>query len=73
MAAQTELQACEAHLAEKERELGRFRDHAIRHGLALRCEALAQCGRIWNEMGNRALSALEEMQNKPKPLNGNRK
>ena len=58
-AAQTELQACESHLAENERELERHRIHAIRHGLKLRCEALVQCGWVWGEMGRRALSMLE--------------
>ncbi|KAF8510117.1 hypothetical protein BU17DRAFT_12642, partial [Hysterangium stoloniferum] len=43
-AVQMELQACESHLAEKERELENFRRQGIRQGLKLRCQALIQCG-----------------------------
>ncbi|KAF8509481.1 hypothetical protein JB92DRAFT_2946120 [Gautieria morchelliformis] len=59
--AQTELQACESHLAESERELERHRLLAIGQGLKLRCEALVQCGRVWGEMGRRALSMVDEL------------
>ena len=58
-AAQTELQACEAHLATKERELDVFRIAAIRSGLQLRCQAMVECGWAWGEMGKEGLRALE--------------
>ena len=69
-AAQTELQACESHLADNERELEKHRIHAIRQGLKLRCEALIQCGRVWGEMGRRALSMIEDLKSVPSPANG---
>ncbi|KAF8576735.1 hypothetical protein K439DRAFT_1418705 [Ramaria rubella] len=68
--AQAELQACEAHLADQERELERVRIHAISHGLKLRCDALVRCGWVWGEMGRRALSMLGELNNTPPPENG---
>lgn len=68
--AQTELQACESYLAERERQLERHRIHAIRHGLKLRCEALVQCGWMWGEMGRRALSMIENLKDVPLPTNG---
>ncbi|TFK63176.1 hypothetical protein BDN72DRAFT_872367 [Pluteus cervinus] len=43
-AAQSELQACEAHLAEKERELDALRTSAVRDGLSARCRAMIECG-----------------------------
>ena len=58
-AAQTELQACEAHLATKERELDVFRVAAIRSGLQLRCRAMFECGWAWGEMGKEGLRSLE--------------
>lgn len=58
-AAQTELQACEAHLANKERELEAFRTATIRSGLQARCRALAECGWAWGEMGKEGLRALD--------------
>ena len=58
-AAQTELQACEAHLANKERELEAFRTATIRSGLQVRCKALIECGWTWGEMGKEGLKALE--------------
>ncbi|KAH8105173.1 hypothetical protein BXZ70DRAFT_1042691 [Cristinia sonorae] len=57
-AAQTELQACEAHLANKERELEAFRTATIRSGLQARCQALADCGWTWGEMGKEGINAL---------------
>ncbi|KAJ7026940.1 hypothetical protein C8F04DRAFT_883839, partial [Mycena alexandri] len=44
VAAQTELQACEAHLAAKESVLAERRAALVREGLAGRCRALAECG-----------------------------
>lgn len=49
--AQSELQACEAHLAEKERLLTVKREAVITEGLALRCQSLVECGRTWIEAG----------------------
>ncbi|KAF7305238.1 hypothetical protein HMN09_00774500 [Mycena chlorophos] len=51
VAAQTELQACEAHLAAKEAELEVRRAALVRDGLAGRCRALAECGSRWQEAG----------------------
>jgi len=58
-AAQTELQACEQHLAMKERELENLRSSAIKTGLEARCKALVECGWTWGEMGKEGLRALE--------------
>ncbi|KAJ7609657.1 hypothetical protein FB45DRAFT_982388 [Roridomyces roridus] len=57
-AAQTELQACEAHLATKELELRVHRSALVSEGLAQRCHALAECGQRWSEAGRRAVLAL---------------
>ncbi|KAF7329518.1 hypothetical protein MKEN_00214300 [Mycena kentingensis (nom. inval.)] len=51
VAAQTELQACEAHLAAKEAELEVRRAALVREGLAGRCRALAECGARWQDAG----------------------
>ncbi|KAI0338781.1 hypothetical protein BDW22DRAFT_1432302 [Trametopsis cervina] len=66
--AQSELQACEAHLAAKERELDVMRNVAIKSGLSARCKALVECGWTWGEMGKEGLRALESMEG---PSNGN--
>ncbi|KAH9841142.1 uncharacterized protein C8Q71DRAFT_743663 [Rhodofomes roseus] len=58
-AAQTELQACEAHLAKKERELEEMRVRAITVGLQARCKAMVECGWVWGEMGKEGLRALD--------------
>ena len=58
-AAQTELQACEAHLAIKERELDEMRVSTIRTGLQFRCKAMVECGWVWGEMGKEGLRALD--------------
>jgi hypothetical protein len=58
-AAQAELQACEAHLATKEKELDELRISAIRRGLEARCKAMVECGWNWGEMGKEGLRALE--------------
>ncbi|THH27585.1 hypothetical protein EUX98_g6606 [Antrodiella citrinella] len=58
-AAQTELQACEAHLANKERELDAFRTATIRSGLQARCRALVECGWAWGEMGKEGIRSLD--------------
>ena len=57
--AQAELQACEAHLAEKEQQLSAFRAHTIRSGLEARCKAMVECGWVWGEMGKEGMRALE--------------
>lgn len=60
--AQSELQACEAHLAAKERELDVMRNVAIKSGLSARCKALVECGWSWGEMGKEGLRALESLE-----------
>ncbi|KAF8879580.1 hypothetical protein BD779DRAFT_1146481 [Infundibulicybe gibba] len=57
-AAQSELQACETHLASKERELDTRRASAVREGLNVRCKAMMECGWVWTEMGKEGLRAL---------------
>ncbi|KAL5492714.1 hypothetical protein ACEPAI_4161 [Sanghuangporus weigelae] len=57
--AQTELQACETHLTEKERILAQMRESCITGGLKMRCRALAECGSKWSEVGKIGLQALE--------------
>ncbi|KAK0184369.1 hypothetical protein F5146DRAFT_1075385 [Armillaria mellea] len=58
--AQAELQACEAHLAMKEKELDVKRFGAVRDGLAVRSKALADCGWRWVEIGKQVDSVLNE-------------
>ena len=58
-AAQSQLQACEAHLAAKEKELDELRISAVRRGLEARCKAMVECGWNWGEMGKEGLRALE--------------
>lgn len=58
-AAQSELQACEAHLAAKEKELDELRVSAVQRGLEARCKAMVECGWNWGEMGREGLRALE--------------
>ena len=60
--AQSELQACEAHLAERERELADLRAHVIHRGLLNRCQALMNCGTSLNEMGKDGVRALQALQ-----------
>ena len=60
--AQAELQACEAHLANKEEELERIRVSAVVGGLHRRCKALVECGWMWGEKGKEALRVLEMSQ-----------
>lgn len=60
--AQAELQACESHLAAKERELDELRVSAMRRGLEGRCKAMVECGWAWGEMGKEGLRALEGVQ-----------
>lgn len=57
--AQAELQACELHLAAKEKELESTREEAIKKGLEKRLKALISCGWAWGERGKQALRALE--------------
>ncbi|KAL5536628.1 hypothetical protein ACEPAF_451 [Sanghuangporus sanghuang] len=57
--AQSELQACETHLTEKERILAQMRESCIAGGLKMRCRALAECGSKWSEVGKIGLQALE--------------
>jgi hypothetical protein len=56
--AQAELQACEAHLVTKERELDARRISIARDGLGARCRALVDCGWVWGELGKQGLKAL---------------
>ncbi|KAF8152179.1 hypothetical protein B0H34DRAFT_664105 [Crassisporium funariophilum] len=62
-AAQSELQACEAHLAAKERELEVKRSVAVRDGLGARARAMIDCGWAWGEIGQETLRALESLGN----------
>jgi hypothetical protein len=57
--AQAELQACELHLATKEKELESTREEAIKKGLEGRLKALVSCGWAWGERGKQALRALD--------------
>ncbi|TDL24356.1 hypothetical protein BD410DRAFT_719841 [Rickenella mellea] len=59
--AQSELQACETHLASRERDLQALRALALSRGLKGRCTAMSECGWQWNEAGKEGLRALEEM------------
>ncbi|KAJ8689579.1 hypothetical protein PTI98_012470 [Pleurotus ostreatus] len=59
-AAQAELQACEAHLTAKERELEKRRGDVVEQALMGRCRGIVECGQIWVERGQRALSVLEQ-------------
>ena len=61
-AAQAELQACETHLAEKEKELDQLRVSTVQHGLEARCKAMVECGWNWGEMGKEGLRALEGLE-----------
>ena len=69
-AAQSELQACEAHLASKERELAAMRTAAVRRGLTVRCTALAECGQTWTAMGTEALRSLGTLEGDAPVMNG---
>lgn len=69
-AAQSELQACEAHLASKERELAAMRTAAVRRGLSVRCTALAECGQAWTAMGTEALRSLGTLEADAPVMNG---
>lgn len=60
--AQSELQACEAQLALKERELDTKRTSVVRVGLSVRCRAMVETGWIWGEMGKEGLRVLEGLQ-----------
>lgn len=59
--AQSELQACETQLANKERELEVLRLGTVRVGLHVRCTAMVNCGWAWGEMGKEGLRALESL------------
>ncbi|KAF8152185.1 hypothetical protein B0H34DRAFT_820924 [Crassisporium funariophilum] len=59
----SELQACEAHLAAKERELEVKRSVAVRDGLGARARAMIDCGWAWGEIGQETLRALESLGN----------
>ncbi|KAJ7054839.1 hypothetical protein C8F01DRAFT_1161524 [Mycena amicta] len=73
VAAQTELQACEAHLAAKEAELEIRRSALVRDGLAGRCRALAECGAHWQEAGRAGvLSAQGGSQSPTAPSDPNK-
>ena len=60
-AAQSELLACEAHLATKERELWECRMRTVSEGLSARSTSMVECGRAWGELGNEALKLLENL------------
>lgn len=60
-AAQAELQACEAQLAARERELDEKRASAVREGIGARAKAMVECGWAWGEMGKESLRALETL------------
>jgi hypothetical protein len=59
--AQSELQACEAHLAAKERDLAIRRNAIVKDGLDTRFKAMINCGWAWGEIGKEALRTLEEL------------
>lgn len=59
--AQSELQACETHLAAKERELSIRRCVTIKAGLDIRFRAMVECGWAWSEIGKEALGSLEQL------------
>ncbi|RXW19029.1 hypothetical protein EST38_g6821 [Candolleomyces aberdarensis] len=58
-AAQSELQACETHLATKERELDVRRVQVIRDGLILRGRAMSETGWTWSQLGREAINTVE--------------
>ena len=57
--AQNELQACEAHLADREKALAQMRENVVIKGLKGRCKAMVECGWKWGEMGKEGTRALE--------------
>ncbi|KAF8633108.1 hypothetical protein AX15_001491 [Amanita polypyramis BW_CC] len=59
--AQSELQACETHLAAKERELTIKRCTIVKTGLDVRFRAMIDCGWAWGEIGKEALATLEQL------------
>src|SRR6266550_6338544 len=59
--AQSELQACETHLAAKERELTIRRCVIIKAGLDVRLRAMVECGWAWCEIGKDALGTREQL------------
>ncbi|KAF9039332.1 hypothetical protein BJ165DRAFT_1352237 [Panaeolus papilionaceus] len=59
LAAQSELQACETHLASKEHELAVRRCTALKDGLGARMKAMAECGWAWGEIGREAGRVLD--------------
>lgn len=69
-AAQSELHACEAHLAAKEKALDELRVSAVRRGLEARCKAMVECGWNWGEMGKEGLRALEGIDSSSSAPNG---
>ena len=58
---QSELQACETHLAAKERELSIRRCVIVKAGLDARFRAMVECGWAWGEIGKEALATLEQL------------
>jgi L-alanine-DL-glutamate epimerase-like enolase superfamily enzyme len=60
-AAQSELQACETHLASKESELALKRCAAVREGLTTRAKAMIDCGWAWGQLGNEILRSLDDL------------
>ncbi|OCH90387.1 hypothetical protein OBBRIDRAFT_825978 [Obba rivulosa] len=68
--AQAELQACETHLATKERELDGMRVSTVRTGLQARCSALASCGKAWEGVGAEGMQVLGEFNGSGQLPNG---
>lgn len=60
-AAQSELQACEKHLASKESELDLRRCAAVREGLTARAKAMIECSWAWGQLGGEILRSLDDL------------
>jgi hypothetical protein len=60
-AAQSELQACETHLASKESELALRRCVVVREGLTTRAKAMLDCSWTWGQLGKDILRSLDDL------------
>lgn len=69
-AAQSELQACETHLASKESELALKRCAAVREGLSTRAKAMVECSWAWGQVGRQILGSLDDLGNGESHKNG---
>jgi len=58
--AQSELQACEAHLAQKEKELEMKRSTAVTQGMSYRVRALVDTGKVWADIGGQLMTLLQQ-------------